>query len=88
MERKQNTSKYDVPAELLADILRILIRNKIAYQVEGVKSRANIILLSVKYTQGDRQQVKAQENIEAMLADFTEYMEGLSDAILYSDESE
>lgn len=88
MEKKPNATEYKVPLELFADILRILLKNKIANQIIGIKSRTNVILLNVSYSSGNKLHAKSQENIESLLNDFSEYMGGLSDAVLYAEESE
>lgn len=87
MNNSHETKQYNIPQELFADILRILLKSKIQYQLTGVKSRTNIILISVKYTQ-DRYHAKAKENIESLLDDFSHYMEGLSDSVVYANEEE
>jgi len=88
MEKKINMIEYKVPLELFADILRILLKNKITNQIAGIKERTNVILLKIHYRQEDKIHAKAKENIESLLNDFSEYMGGLSDAILYAEESE
>lgn len=88
MENKLNTIEYKVPIELFADILRILLKNKIGYQIAGIKERTNVILLKVHYKQDDKIHCKAKENTESLLHDFSEYLGGLSDAVLYAEESE
>lgn len=88
MEKNTNTVEYKVPLELFADILRLLLKNKIENQVAGLKSRTNVIILKVSYRQNDKIHAKAKENIESMLNDFGEYLGGLSDAVLYAEENE
>jgi hypothetical protein len=88
MEKKPNTIEYKVPLELFADILRILLKNKISNQVVGIKERTNVILLKIHYGQDNKLHNKAKENIESLLNDFSEYLGGLSDAVLYAEESE
>ncbi len=87
MENKNLANQYSIPVELFADILRILLKSKIPYQITGVKSRTNNILLKVLYPQ-DKSMAKAKENIETILDDFGHYMSGLSDAVIYSEENE
>ena len=88
MENKLNTLEYKIPLELFADILRILFKNKISYQIAGIKERTNVILLKIHFGQDNKLHVKAKENMESLLSDFSEYIGGLCDAILYAEESE
>ncbi|MBA3664572.1 MAG: hypothetical protein H0W61_10235 [Bacteroidetes bacterium] len=88
MEKNENTKRYKIPQDLLMDILRILFGNKIKHQIEGIKEKENIIILQVYYT--DTNNSKAtKENIETLLTEYSEYMEGLlSDNTLFMDEEE
>jgi hypothetical protein len=88
MENKPNTMEYNVPLELFGDILRILLKNKIANQVIGIKARTDVILLKVSYKPEEKIHGNAKENIETLLRDFNEYLDGLTDAVLYADENE
>ena len=88
MENKLNATEYNIPLELFADVLRILLKNKIPNQVTGIKSRSNIVLLKVNFIRGDKLHAKAQENIESMLGDFHDYLDGLTEAVLYGDDAQ
>ncbi len=90
-EQKENVvASYRITEDLLMDVLRILITNKIKYKIEGIKERENIILFQVHYT--DTKVGKgAQDNIEAMLEDYTEYMKGMlgdNNLIVYSEDED
>lgn len=87
MDTENKITEYSIPLELFADILRILLKSKIPYQITGVKSRTNVILISVKYGESKLNQ-KAKENIESLCDDFSHYMEGLSDSVILSEENE
>jgi hypothetical protein len=80
--------EYNVSLELFGDILRILLKNKIANQVIGIKARTDVILLKVSYKPEEKIHGNAKENIETLLRDFNEYLDGLTDAVLYADENE
>jgi hypothetical protein len=86
MEQRHTHPEYNIPHELFADILRIVLKNKIKYQIVGMKARTNIILLRVYLVQGEKRHQEAHDNIESMLNDFQEYMDGLSDAVLYGED--
>lgn len=86
MEKKTNAT--EIPLEVFADILRIILKNKIAYQIIGIKTRTNVILLEITYKPADKIYAKAKENIEVILKDYSEWMEGLGDAILYDNQLE
>lgn len=88
MEKKQSLTEYNVPLEMFADILRILLKNKIPNQMIGIKERTNTIILGVRFSEGNKLHAKAQENIEALLSGYNEYLGGLSDAVLYAVDSE
>jgi hypothetical protein len=88
MENKANIKSYKVPQDLLMDILRILFGNKIKHKIEGIKEKENIIILQVYFTNAGNS-TNAQENIEDVLNDYSEYMkELLSDGTLFIDEEE
>lgn len=89
-EIKETKASYRITADLLMDILRILITNKIKYKIEGIKERENIVLFQVSYP--DTKIGKgAQDNIETILQDYSEYMNGMlgnNDLFIYSEEDE
>jgi len=88
MEDKANVKRYKIPQDVLMDILRILFGNKIKHKIEGIKEKENIIILQVYFTDSDNS-TSAQENIEGILKDYSEYMKGLlSDSTLFMDEEE
>jgi hypothetical protein len=88
MEKNENTKRYKVPQDILMDILRILFGNKIKHRIEGIKEKENIIILQVNFTNSDNN-LNAQENIEGILKDYSDYMKGLlSDSTLFMDEEE
>ncbi len=88
MEKNENTKRYKVPQDILMDILRILFGNKIKHRIEGIKEKENIIILQVNFTNTDNN-LNAQENIEGILKDYSDYMKGLlSDSTLFMDEDD
>ncbi len=88
MEKNENTKRYKVPQDILMDILRILFGNKIKHRIEGIKEKENIIILQVNFTNSNNN-MNAQENIEGILKDYSDYMKGLlSDSTLFMDEEE
>ena len=88
MEKNENTKRYKVPQDILMDILRILFGNKIKHRIEGIKEKENIIILQVNFTNSNNN-MNAQENIEGILKDYSDYMKGLlSDSTLFMDEKE
>lgn len=88
MKMKTNVTEYQIPLEVFADILRVILKNKIAYQIIGAKARTNVILLEIAFKPVDKIYAKAKENIEVILKDYSEWMEGLGDAILYDNQIE
>ena len=89
MEKTETVKRYKIPQDLIMDILRILFLNKIKHQITGVKERENFILMSVFYNNESHKGLQAQENIESILKDYTEYMKGLlGDNTLCLDEEE
>ena len=88
MENQAIVKRYKIPQDLLMDILRILFGNNIRHKIEGIKEKENIIILQVHFT-GTGNNINAQENIEGILTDYSEYMKGLiSDDTLFMDEEE
>jgi hypothetical protein len=88
MEPQENIKRYRIPQDVLMDILRILFGNKIKHRIEGIKERENIILLQVHYNPSTHN-ANARENIEGILLDYSEYMQGLlGDSTLFMDEEE
>jgi hypothetical protein len=85
MEQKINAQQYRIAPELIVDILRILIKNKIGYEIIGVKARTNVILLEADFAPANKMHLAAQDNIEAMLEDYNHYLDGLNDT-LFADE--
>jgi hypothetical protein len=88
MENTANIKRYKIPQDILMDILRILFGNNIKHKIEGIKERENIIILQVHFTDTENNKY-AQENIEGILTDYSEYMKGLiSNDTLFMDEEE
>ncbi len=88
MESNDIIKRYKIPQDILMDILRIVFGNKIKHKIEGIKERENIIVLQVCFAD-IANHVSAQENIEAILTDYTEYMHGLlGESTLFMDEED
>ncbi len=88
MEKNEITKRYKVPQDVIMDILRILFGNKIKHKIEGIKEKENMIILQVNYAD-KANNVSAQENIEAILIDYTEYMKGLlGESTLFMEEDD
>jgi hypothetical protein len=77
METLTNLKRYKIPHDIFMDIIRILFRNRIKYKIEGVKEKENILVLQVHFTAGLKNHVQAQSNIEDILEEYSEYMDGL-----------
>ena len=89
MENKTIIKQYKIPQDILMDILRILFGNKIKHQITGIKERENIILLTVHFTEDLNKHEEAEENINSILNDYSEYMKGLlGDNVLFMDEED
>lgn len=88
MENTAIIKHYKIPQDILMDILRILFGNKIKHRIEGIKEKENIIILQVDFMD-TKNHVTAQENIEEILTDYSEYMkELLGDSTLFMDEED
>ncbi|MBI2722213.1 MAG: hypothetical protein HYX39_08560 [Bacteroidetes bacterium] len=86
-EKKENIASYRIPADILMDVLRILFANKIKHRIEGIKEKENIALFQMNYPD-TKIGIGAQDNIESILQDYSEYMEGLlgnNELIVYSE---
>ena len=77
MENNTQINRYKIPQDVLMDILRILFGNNIKHQITGIKERENIVLMSVHFKEDIYKHCEAEENIEAILKDYSEYMKGL-----------
>jgi hypothetical protein len=88
MENNVIIKRYRIPQDVLMDTLRILFRNQLNHKIEGIKERENIIILQVYFTDTERN-VKAEENIEEILKEYSSYMKDfLNDRTLFMDEEE
>lgn len=88
MENDIIIKKYRVPHDVLMDILRILFGNQIKHKIEGIKERENIIILKVYFTDTVNN-VKAEENIEEILKEYSFHMKDFfNDSTLFMDEEE
>ncbi len=76
MENIANNRKYKIPQDILMDILRILFRNKVSYNITGIKEKENSLFLTVDYQKTPHAE-QVQENLEAILNDYCNYMKGI-----------
>lgn len=88
MENKPTIKHYKIPLDVLMDILRILFGNKIKHKIIGIRERENMIILQAQFQITDNN-ISAEENIEGILKDYSEYMKGiLGDQTLFMDEED
>ncbi|MGZ4056057.1 MAG: hypothetical protein ACXVDZ_18190 [Bacteroidia bacterium] len=87
MENEAVTRRYKIPQDVLMDIFRILIGNKIKYRIEGIKEKENLLLVQVDVTNAVNN-LTAHENILEILKDYSEFMDGLLKETLYADEDQ
>lgn len=76
-ETTRNVKYYTVPGDILMDILYILFRNAISYEIKSVNRDENSVLLFLSADKQPAFFTQAIENIENILASYNEYITGL-----------
>lgn len=71
-----SNKRYRVPQDLLMDIMRVLFSAKLRHKIIGIKARENVILLQVECS-STRVHQQAVQNLEEMLQEYSEYMDGM-----------
>lgn len=70
------TSSHTIPMDVFIDIVRILLDNALAWQVEGINEKENSLLIQVSYQPHLPRHRKALENMQSILADYGYYFKG------------
>ena len=88
MESATDSKRYKIPQDVLMDILRVLFRAGIKHKITGIREKENIILLQANYI-NSKVHRQAQQNLESILQEYMEYMEGMmNDKTLFMDEED
>lgn len=65
---------YSVPGDMLMDILRIIVKNRLRFKIEGINERQNTLLMKVYFPPNSNFTRDAIENIQGYLSDYGYYM--------------
>ncbi|MFI5151457.1 MAG: hypothetical protein ACHQRM_17145 [Bacteroidia bacterium] len=77
MENTIEIKRYRVPQDLFFDILRIVLRSKMRYRIEGIKGKENIIQLQVHMDSDYENHELGIENIEDLLNGYGKTLSGM-----------
>lgn len=70
------TRPYNVPLDLLLDVLKIIFDNKLDYRISGINEKQSSILLNIAIKEGLADYKNAIDNIDTLLSDYGYYMYG------------
>lgn len=79
MDNKQNIQQhsYTISIDILMDILRILLPNKMRNYVEAINEKQNSVILRIETIEGNNRHILALRNIEEILEDYGYYTNGI-----------
>ena len=69
----QNEVRFKVPADILIDVLAILIREELGYEIIQVQEMRKTALMAVQIDSSLPRQIKAKENIQSLIAIYEDY---------------
>lgn len=70
------TRPYNVPLDLLLDVLKVIFDNKLDYRISGINEKQCSILLNIAIKEGLADYKNAIDNIDTLLSDYGYYMYG------------
>jgi hypothetical protein len=77
METQKQTGRlFIVPADMMMDVLRIILKNGLKHYIEGINERENTILIRVFANVNSLYGKQAVQNIAQMLSDYGYYLHG------------
>lgn len=83
-----NARAYKVPTDLAATAFRMFIKNKVKFEIAGVKEKEDTILIEVDFStskHGDR----VRDGIETVLREYKEFMQDIiTDNLILTDNDE
>ncbi len=81
------TKRYKIPQDLVMDIFRLVISNKVKYSIDGVMEKENALIMELSFVKGTYKSAEAKENIESMLKEYKDYLNDTNgDSLIDSEE--
>jgi len=79
---------YKVPQDVAYDVLRSIIKNKVAYSIIGIREKENIMLLQIDVN-SSKYGSRVKDGIETILNDYKDYMKDIvPDPLIVSGDDE
>ena len=69
----QAEENIKVPQDVLIDVLAILIKEELNYEIAEVLENRAIAVISIRIDQSKSRQIKAVQNIQQLLTSYNEY---------------
>lgn len=83
------TKRYKIPQDLVMDIFRLVIVNKVKYSIVGVMEKENVLIIEITFIKGTYKSAEAKDNIETMLKEYKDYLnETTGDNLIDSEEED
>jgi hypothetical protein len=77
METQKQTGRlFIIPADMMMDVLRIILKNGLRHYIEGINERENTILIRVFANVNSLYGKQAVQNIAQILSDYGYYLHG------------
>lgn len=77
METQKQTGRlFIVPADMIMDVLRIILKSGLRHYMEGINERENTILIRVFPSANSLYAKQAVQNIAQMVSDYGYYLRG------------
>ena len=73
MEDRNTYKRFNVPFDVLTDVVKIIIDNELKNEITGANENKSFIEVKVEYQNGLGLNLKAINNIESVLADYNHY---------------
>lgn len=70
------TISHTIPMDVFMDILRILLKYALVWQVEGINERENSLLIQISFQPVNSNHRNALENMRSILSDYGYYLKG------------
>lgn len=74
--QKQTERLFIIPADMIMDVLRIILKSGLRHYIEGINERENIILMRVFPSVNSLYAKQALQNIAQMVSDYGYYLRG------------
>jgi len=67
---------YKIPQDVAYDVLRSVIKNKVKYNIAGIREKENMMLLEIDIN-GSKYGARVKDGIETILTDYKHYMKDI-----------